>query len=95
MLSSKQKKFLKKEAHTLKPIFQVGKDGVSEKQAGSISDALQAKELIKVKLLESCPQSLNEVALELSRMTKADVVQMIGRTIVLYRRSEKGLYKLP
>lgn len=95
MLNTKQKAFLKKEAHPLKPIFQIGKDGVSEKQAHSIGDALKAKELIKVKLLESCPQTLNEVALELSRMTKAEVVQTIGRTIVLYKRSDKHLYKLP
>ena len=51
MLNSKQKKFLRSEAHSLKPIFQVGKDGVGEKQINSINDALKAKELIKVKLL--------------------------------------------
>ncbi len=95
MLTSKQKKYLKSEAHSLKPIFQIGKDGVGNKQARSISDALEKKELIKVKLLDTCPQSLNEVAVELSAKTKADVVNMIGHTIILYKHSEKDIYKLP
>ena len=53
------------------------------------------KELIKVKILESCADSKNEIALELSMKTKADVVQILGRTIILYRPSEKEIYKLP
>ena len=94
MLNSKQKKFLRSEAHRLKPIFQVGKDGVGEKQINSINDALKAKELIKVKLLDTCPETVNEVALEISMGTKADVVHIIGHTIVLYKSSEKGIYKI-
>lgn len=94
MLSSKQKKILKAEAHALKPIFQIGKDGVGQKQINSINDALKARELIKVKLLETCPQSLNEVAIEISMGTGADVVNTIGRTIILYKRSDKELYDL-
>lgn len=95
MLTSKQKKYLRKEAHEMKPIFQIGKDGVGIKQAQSISDALTKKELIKIKLLDTCPQSVNEVAIELSSKTKADVVNTIGRTIVLYRPSDKDIYVLP
>jgi len=95
MLNSQQKKYLKAEAHALKPIFQVGKDGVTSKQCDSINDALKAKELIKVKLLNNCPMTPNEAAIEISAMTKADVVQIIGHTIVLYKRSPKGIYRLP
>lgn len=95
MLNSAQKKYLKSEAHALKPIFQIGKDGVSEKQCQSILDALKAKELIKVKLLNSCPMTTNEAAIEISAMTKADVVQIIGHTIVFYKKSPKGIYRLP
>ena len=54
-----------------------------------------AHELIKIKILESCSESKNEVAIEISIKTKADVVQILGRTILLYRPSEKGIYKLP
>ena len=83
MLNSKQKKFLRSEAHSLKPIFQVGKDGVGEKQINSINDAL-----------DTCPETVNEVALEISMGTKADVVHIIGHTIVFYKSSEKGIYKI-
>lgn len=95
MLTSKQKKYLRKEAHEMKPIFQIGKDGVGIKQAQSISDALSKKELIKVKLLDTCPQTVNEAAIELSAKTKADIVNTIGRTIILYRPSDKEIYVLP
>ena len=91
MLNSKQKKFFRSEAHSLKPIFQVGKDGVGEKQINSINDALKAKELIKVKLLDTCPETVNEVAL---MGTKADVVHIIGHTIIFFKSSEKGIYKI-
>ncbi len=94
MLTGKQKRELRKEAHNLNAIFQVGKDGVTQNQANGISDALEAKELLKVKLLDSCPDDVNTVALELSVLTKSEVVQIIGRTIVLYRQSDKKIYKI-
>lgn len=94
MLNSKQKRYLKSEAHSLKPIFQIGKDGVTHNQVLGILDALEAHELIKVKLLDTCPDDVNTVALEISVQTKAEVIQTIGRTIVLYKKSEKGIYKL-
>ena len=84
----------RKEAHNLNAIFQVGKEGVTQNQAKGISDALEAKELLKVKLLESCPDDVKTVALELSVLTKSEVVQIIGRTIVLYRQSDKKLYRI-
>lgn len=95
MLTGKQKRYLRGEANNLPAIFQIGKDGVHQKQVEGINDALDAKELIKVKILESCSESKDRVALELSMKTKADVVQIMGRTIVLYKPSDKKLYKLP
>lgn len=95
MLTGKQKRFLRKEAHHLNAIFQIGKDGVNDNQIKGIKEALDAQELIKVKLLESCPDDVHAVAVELSMHTKCDVVQIIGHTIVLYLPSEKGLYRLP
>ena len=92
MLTGKQKRYLRGIAHNLNAIFQIGKEGVHQTQ---IDDALEAHELIKVKILESCADSKNEIALELSMKTKADVVQILGRTIILYRPSEKEIYKLP
>lgn len=95
MLTAKQKKFLKSEAHHLKAIFQVGKDGVHEKQIEGINEALNAQELIKVKLLDTCPMPVKVVALEISMYTKSEVVQIVGHTIVLYKKSDKELYRLP
>lgn len=95
MLTGKQKRYLRGIGNNLNAIFQIGKDGVHQSQVDSIDDALTAHELIKVKILESCMQSKNEIAIELSMRTKADVVQILGRTILLYRPSEKEIYRLP
>ena len=95
MLTGKQKRYLRGIGHNLNAIFQIGKDGVHQSQVDSIDDALTAHELIKVKILESCMQSKNEIAIELSMRTKVDVVQILGRTILLYRPSEKEIYRLP
>lgn len=95
MLTGKQKRYLRSEAHHLNAIFQVGKDGVTSNQVKGIIEALDSQELMKVKLLESCPDDVRTVALELSVQTKSEVVQIIGHTIVLYKSSDKGIYKLP
>ncbi len=94
MLSSKQKKYLRSEAHHLHAIFQIGKDGVHSKQIEGIDEALESQELIKVKLLDTCPLTTKQAALEITMHTKADVVQIIGHTIVLYRKSDKELYRI-
>lgn len=95
MLTSKQKKYLRSEAHHLNAIFQIGKDGVHQKQIEGISEALEAQELIKVKLLDTCPMTPRAAALEISTYTKCEVIQIIGHTITLYKKSEKELYDLP
>lgn len=95
MLTGKQKRYLRSQAHHLHAIFQIGKEGVTHNQVNGIIDALEAHELMKVKLLDTCPDDVNTVALELSVQTKSDVVQIVGHTIVLYKVSEKGIYKLP
>jgi len=95
MLTGKQKRYLRSIANKLPAIFQIGKDGLHLSQVEGIKNALLAHELIKVKILETCTTSKNEIALELSRQTKADIVQILGRTIILYKPSKKEIYKLP
>ena len=95
MLTGKQKRFLGHEAHHLNAIFQIGKDGLHETQIIGIDEALESRELIKVKILESCQQDKNEIASELSLKLDAEIVQILGRTIILYRESEKEIYRLP
>lgn len=95
MLTGKQKRYLRSVAHNLKPLFQIGKEGITANQIDAIDEYLERKELLKVKLLETCPISKNEAAIELSAQTNSDVVQILGRTIVLYRKSPEKIYKLP
>ncbi|WP_080874675.1 ribosome assembly RNA-binding protein YhbY [Oceanobacillus timonensis] len=88
MLTNKQKQFLRKESHAVKPIFQVGKDGVNENMVTQISEALEKRELIKVSILQNCLEDKHVVAEQISSGTDAEVVQVIGSTIILYRESQ-------
>jgi RNA-binding protein len=90
MLTGKQKRFLRAKAHHLDPIFQVGKGGVNENMVKQINNALEARELIKVSVLQNCEYDKSEVASELSEGAGADLVQVIGHTIVLYKESKEN-----
>lgn len=87
MLTGKQKRFLRSKAHHLNPIFQVGKGGVNENMIKQIGEALEARELIKVSVLQNCEFDRDEVAESLANGAKAELVQIIGNTIVLYKES--------
>ncbi|NKE05176.1 MULTISPECIES: ribosome assembly RNA-binding protein YhbY [Mesobacillus] len=90
MLTGKQKRFLRSKAHHLTPIFQVGKGGVNENMVKQIADVLEARELIKVSILQNCDEDKDTVAEQLSRGAKAELVQVIGNTIVLYKESREN-----
>ncbi|MPQ24536.1 ribosome assembly RNA-binding protein YhbY [Bacillus paralicheniformis] len=90
MLTGKQKRYLRREAHHLSPIFQVGKGGVNENMVKQISEALEARELIKVSVLQNCEQPKEEVAEALSGGARAELVQTIGNIIVLYKESKEN-----
>lgn len=90
MLTGKQKRFLRSEAHHLNPIFQVGKGGVNENMIQQISDALEARELFKVSVLQNCEEDKDTVAEQLVKGTGAELVQIIGNTIVLYKESKEN-----
>jgi RNA-binding protein len=96
MLTGKQKRFLRSKAHHLNPIFQVGKGGVNENMVKQISDVLEARELIKVSVLQNCEEDKDTVASELVSGARAELVQIIGNTIVLYKESlENKQIQLP
>lgn len=96
MLTGKQKRFLRSQAHHLNPIFQVGKGGVNENLIKQIGEALEVRELIKVSVLQNCMEDRNEVGEALSKGARAELVQIIGSTIVLYKESkENKQIKLP
>ena len=89
MLTSKQRAYLRKLAAMQQPIFQIGKNGISEETVKQIDAALEARELIKLHVLETCDLTPREVSDTLCEATCADGVQVIGSKCVLYRRSEK------
>ncbi len=90
MLTGKQKRFLRSQAHHLDPIFQVGKGGVNDNMIIQISNALEARELLKISVLQNCEDDRDTVAQELSKGAKAELVQVIGNTIVLYKESKEN-----
>ncbi|MGB7594594.1 MAG: ribosome assembly RNA-binding protein YhbY [Erysipelotrichaceae bacterium] len=95
MLNSKQKSALRSLGQTLRAYVQVGKEGMSVNLIASLDDSLEAHELVKVSVLKSCPTTVNEIALDLSSATHSDIVQIIGKTILLYRQSDKKKIELP
>lgn len=89
MLTSKQRAYLKKQAHDLTPIFQVGKGQINDNQIVQICEALEARELIKVKVLDTAMLDVRTCCDELCARTGADPVLCIGKIIVLYKRAKK------
>lgn len=87
-MTSKQRAYLRSLAHSLDTIFQVGKGGISDNMCEQISNALEARELIKLRVLENCEYTAREAADVISEAVGAEVVQVIGTKFVLYRESE-------
>ena len=90
MLTSKQRAYLRSLASNEPTIMQIGKGGISENLIKTVSDALEARELIKLGVLENSGEAAKDVAGELADATGADVVGVIGRKIILYRESDKN-----
>jgi RNA-binding protein len=85
-LTAKQRAHLRSAAHHLKPILQIGKEGVTGSAVKALEDAFNTRELLKVKIQEAAPLTAREAAVELASLTPGvHPVQTIGRTVVLYR----------
>ena len=95
MLNGKQKRFLRGIGHGLSPVVMVGKGEVSDALLKETAEALAAHELIKVKILESCPLDRSDVAQILAVGCEAEVAQILGRTILLYRAATEPKLELP
>ncbi len=90
MLTGKQKRHLRALAHHLDPVFQVGKGGVNDHLVKHIEEVLEKRELIKVSVLKNCLEDRHEVAEALAQQSGAELVQVIGSIIVLYKESEEN-----
>lgn len=89
-LTGKQKRTLRAEGHHLKAEVNVGKEGISGGVIQNVLNTFNTKELVKIKVLEKCPLSVPEVAERLSGQTASQVVQILGRTILLFKKMEEG-----
>jgi len=88
-LTSKQRAYLRGLANSIDTIVHIGKDGIGDNLTKQAGDALEARELIKCKVLENCLLSSREAAEELAGLTRSQVVQVIGTKFVLYRPTHK------
>lgn len=89
MLTSKQRAKLRGLANSMDTILQVGKGGIGDALIKQVDDALNARELIKMRVLETAPAFARETAEELAQKTRSEVVFVIGTRFVLYRRNPK------
>ena len=88
-MTSKQRAYLRGLANTMEPIVHVGKDGVNDNMIKQLSDALEARELVKGTVLQNSPVTAREAIAELCEGTGAEPVQCIGNRFVVYRAREK------
>lgn len=88
-MTSKQRAYLKSIAMVTEPILQIGKGRLTPEITESVNEALEARELIKISVLNNCLEEADDIARVLSERTGSEVVQVIGKKIVLYRESKK------
>lgn len=93
MITTKQRAFLRGLGNALDPVMQIGKDGIGENSLETINGLLEARELVKVRVLKNCDYSPKEIMIEICEKTGADPVQVIGGIILIYRRSSKQDFK--
>ena len=84
-LTGKQKRHLRGIGHSLEPVVQIGREGVSEALIQAVDEALTSHELIKVKIGQNAPVERHEVADSLAAQTSSQVAQVLGNTLLLYR----------
>ena len=95
MLTSKQRAYLKSLAMKTDPIFQIGKGGVTPENTAAVEEALEARELVKISVLDNNMLGPREAAEMLASRTGAEVVQVIGNKFVLYKAAKKPVIELP
>lgn len=93
MITTKQRAFLRGLGNALEPVMQIGKDGLSENSFSTIDGLLEARELVKIKVLKNASLSMKECMREICNKLAAEPVQVIGSTILIYRKSSKKDFK--
>lgn len=93
-MTTKQRAYLKSLAMTMDSIFQIGKNSMTPELTKAIGEALDARELIKVSVLQNCADDPKELAQMVAERTRSQVVQVIGKKIVLYKEGKDGKKKI-
>lgn len=93
-MTSKQRAYLKSLAQTTEPIFQIGKNSLTPENTAAINEALAARELIKISVLQNCLDDPREIADLVAERTRSQVVQVIGKKIVLYKEGKDDKKKI-
>ena len=93
-MTSKQRAYLKSLAMTMDPIFQIGKGSLTPENTSAIAEALAVRELIKINVLQNCMDDPKELARTLAERTHSQVVQVIGKKIVLYKEGKDNKKKI-
>ena len=95
MITSKQRAALRSQSNGMETIFQIGKGGIRDMLVQQVEDALKAREMIKLRVLESAPVFAREAAQELAEKCGAEIVQVIGSRFILFKRNpEKPIYEM-
>ena len=93
-MTSKQRAYLKSLAMKQEPIFQIGKASLTPEVTQAVAEALAARELVKISVLQNCMDDPREIADALAERTRSQVVQVIGKKIILYKRGKKDKRKI-
>lgn len=88
-MTSKQRAYLRGLANNIDAIFQIGKNGLNDNLIKQLNDALEARELIKITVLENSPDTVKEAAEEIAKNINAEVIQVMGNKITLFRQKKK------
>lgn len=93
MITTKQRAYLRGLGNALDPVMQIGKDGISENVLNGVNLLLEARELVKIKMLKNCDYEIKDLANEIAQKTSAEVVQVIGNIFILYKKSTRKDFK--
>jgi len=87
-MTTKQRAYLKGLAMNIDPILHIGKSSLTPEMVNAVAEALEARELVKLNVLKNCADDIKELSIVLAERTRSEVVQTIGRRIVLYKESK-------
>lgn len=94
-MTSKQRAYLRSIGHQQAPIFQIGKSAVTPELVKAVDEALEARELIKLAVLNNCEEDVRDICEIIATRTHSEPVQVIGRRFILYRAAKEPKIQLP